>query len=275
MLPEATAALYRRNQRRQVATLAGVRAEWARMGADLDAGWAQHGPRIVGLVSAAMTGAASDGATAVPAALEETGHPVAAEARVVPAAFGRAASDGRDLPSLLYGGVVRARSTPGPLALRLLTALGFLNLAVRTQISDATRAGSSVAIAVRPGVGWVRMVNPPCCKDCAVLAGRWYRWSDGFERHHRCDCVHRPAHESEGPEGYVERIDPLTDIHDLTDGERQALADGGDLGRIANARRMTKAGGPGGRMTPDDIYQRAGGDREQALTLLRANGFIR
>lgn len=275
-LPPATADLYRANQRRQVATLAAVRAQWARMGADLEGSWATVGASLAGLVALSMVGAARAGAQAVPAALEQTGFTVPAEATVVPEAFGATASDGRPLTSLLYGAVVQARTTPGDLPARLNAGLGWLDLTVRTQISDATRAAGSVAITVRRDVGWVRMVNPPCCKDCAVQAGKWFRWNQGFLRHPHCDCVHRPAHADEAPAGYTDQIDPAQ-IHDLTGGERRALSDGADLGRVVNASRsggrMSLAGGPRGRLTPDDIYARTE-SRSQALELLARAGYV-
>lgn len=276
-LPRATADLYRANQRRQVATLAAVRAQWTRMGADLDGSWAKVGPSITGLVALSMVGAARAAAAAVPVALEQTGFSVPAEAEVVPEAFGRTASDGRALGSLLYSAVVTARTTPGDQAMRLAAGMGWLDVAVRTQISDATRAAGSVAIATRPRVGYIRMVNPPCCQDCAVLAGKWFRWNTGFKRHPHCDCIHRPAHEDEAPAGYAAQIDP-SQIHDLTEGQRKAISDGADLGRVVNQRRtggrMSTAGGPAGRLTPDDIYDRAK-TRDQALELLAATGYIR
>ena len=46
-----------------------------------------------------------------------------------------------------------------------------------------------VDTATRKNVGYVRMLNPPSCR-CSVLAGRFYRWNNGFLRHPKCDCVH-------------------------------------------------------------------------------------
>lgn len=62
-----------------------------------------------------------------------------------------------------------------------------LDRMVSTLVSDAGRSGMGVATAIRPGVtGHIRYVNSPSCARCAILAGRFYRWSSGFQRHPHC-----------------------------------------------------------------------------------------
>lgn len=153
-----------------------------------------------------------------------------------------------------------------------------------TQAADAARVGAGVEIAQRQGVMWVRMVNPPCCARCAILAGETYRWSDGFERHPRCDCTHIPTTENRA--GDV-RTDPeaLFDsgqIRGLSKADGQAIRDGADLAQVVNIRRseagLTVAGRVlrrGGRPTPEAIYQAAKDDRDEAIRLLREFGYIR
>lgn len=282
MLPAATADLYRAQQRRVVATQLLVRREWDGMAGDYAGRWERVAPRVAVLLSAAMTGAAKDGAASVGAALDETGFPVDPDAEVVPEAFGRTASDGRPLASLAYGAVVRARTSPGADG-GVSSGRRWLDMAVRTQVADAARGASGAAITARAGVGWVRMVNPPCCKDCALLAGKWFRYNEGFQRHPRCDCLHRPAHEREPASGYQDAID-TDQIHDLSLGERQALDEGADLGRVVNAGRAgrvsrnrmstTELGVKGGaRLTPDGIY-RVSSSRDEAVQRLRDHGYL-
>lgn len=283
MLPQATADLYRADQRRVAEVLTLVRGQWAQMGEDLDAGWRQVAPRLVAYTSAAMVGAARDGAASVPAALAETGFDVPPDAEVEPRAFGRTASDGRSLAGLLYGGVVAARTaTAGSLSERLSVGQRFLDTAIHTQVVDAARLSSQAAITARPAVGWVRMVNLPCCQDCAALAGKWFRHSASFDRHPRCDCIGRAAHQDEAPEGYAETF-TLDDVTDLSTGQRQALENGADFGRVVNRRetrrRMASPGrtGPGRSLRPgsvDWIYANAR-DREHAIQLLQRRGFMR
>src|SRR5690606_6627480 len=93
--------------------------------------------------------------------------------------------------------------------------------------------------AHRQASGYVRMVNPPCCPRCAILAGRWYRWSAGFQRHPRCDCVHIPSRESVAGDL---RTDPEAlfregKIRGLTEAETQAIRDGADMARVVNVKR--------------------------------------
>ena len=38
-----------------------------------------------------------------------------------------------------------------------------------------------------------RVLVPPSCKRCVVLAGRIYRDLEGFKRHPKCDCQHWPV----------------------------------------------------------------------------------
>lgn len=173
MLPAATADLYRAGQARVAETLRLTRREWdaARSPDAVDL------RRVLALLTASMLGAAQDGAGSVGAALAATGFAVDPVAQVDPRGFARSASDGRPLETLLRAPVIVARSS-GMDAGRVV-----LDRIVHTQVQDAARAASSVAITARPGVGWVRYVNPPCCQDCAVQAGRWFRWNAGFARH--------------------------------------------------------------------------------------------
>lgn len=276
MLPQATVELYRAQQARVARTLLLTRGAWDSAGSVA----ALEGlvPRLTLLLAASMLGAARDGAGSVGAALEETGFGVDPVARVVPEEFARSASDGRPLGSLLMVPVVMARSVG------LESGRVVLDRIVHTQVGDAARAASQVGITVRPGVGWVRMVNPPSCQDCAVLAGKWFRFNQGFERHKNCDCVHRVAHEAEPPEGYADYV-PVDQVTDLTEAQRQAIKDGADFNRVINAYRRsspaarskmtttTELGRRGGRLTPDGIYERVS-SREQALDLLRQYGYV-
>jgi len=68
----------------------------------------------------------------------------------------------------------------------------------------------------------------------------------------------------------------------LSKADRQALADGADLGRVVNVRSkkagLLEAGHAltrGGKPTPAGIYRTAGDDRDRALDLLARYGYIR
>lgn len=150
-------------------------------------------------------------------------------------------------------------------------------------VTDAARAAESVSIATRPRVGFVRYVSAPCCSRCAILAGRFYRWSDGFKRHPGCDCTHLPT--TDPRSAYQQNPSDLVErglVTGLSKADQKALAQGADLNQLVNVR-STKAGlleggqalARGGRLTPAGIYASTNGDRDAALALLAANGYIR
>lgn len=211
-----------------------ARRQWRRLGTDLDK-WPQVVDRLTLMVSAHQIRAASGG---IAYAASQIGGPVAS---LSAAAYGGWASDGLPLDSLLYGAVVESRTRFGSgLTDQQIMHAGqrWLESTVKAQISDASRVAVGTAIASTPRSGWVRYVSPPCCQNCAILAGKYFRWSQGFQRHHGCDCVHRPVLE-DAPDGYTDTIGP-DQIHDLTVAQAKAIADGADLNQVVNAyRRVT------------------------------------
>lgn len=154
---------------------------------------------------------------------------------------------------------------------------------ISTLVQDAGRVAESVAVAVRPGTGWVRHLNPPSCSRCVVLAGRVYRYSQGFLRHPGCDCTMTPV--SEGDLTYAP--DPLElllagQVTGLSKADQRALLDGADFGAVVNVRRLaaglTEAGEVlsrgRSRLTPAGIYRLAS-DQDEAIELLIRFGYIR
>ena len=227
--------------------------------------------------------------------LTETGQDADPVGEVNPRSLAGVASDGRSMETLLYGSVTSSKTAManGATVRQALDQGGrWLDMAVWTQVADAARVASGVAIAARPQLtGWVRMVNPPCCSRCAVLAGRHYRWSSGFQRHPRCDCTHIPASESIAGDLTTDP-DALArqgKITDLSDAEAKALSEGADLGQVVNARRGSKGmtttegttrrgrfrqtTGLRVRLTPEGIYREAT-DRADAIRLLRRHGYL-
>lgn len=281
---------YAAQQRQEEAAGLLTAREWRSMdAADLDAAWARIVSRLLLIVGSAQLGAARAGAAYVAQAVD-----VAPVAQVRPEAWAGVASDGRPLDSLLYSAVVHTKALIGrgyaPDA-ALLAGGSHLDMLTRTQVADASRGAAGVGIAARPNVGWVRMVNPPCCQRCAVLAGKFFRWNEGFKRHPRCDCRHVPTQGGQAPAGYSPDIAP-EQIKDLTAAQRQAISDGADMNQVINAHRagarsangMTTsegttrrglAGSRGARrrLTPEGIY-RMSSTREEALRRLRENGYV-
>ena len=258
--PQATADLYSTLQRYELLLVTAGRRLWRRMAPDnFDGSWAQIAPQMVAFTSGAQLAAAQAATTYVPAVLDETGQPDRPEARVRPQAFAGVASDGRSLAGLLEGAVVASKraattrtyvETVGSLRTRTTVpgldggdalALGqkWLEQALQTAVADAMRDATQAELLVRPQVGYVRMVNPPCCSRCAVLAGKWYRSNDIMPRHPGCDCLLIPS--TENMAGTF-RIDPSALarrglINDLSANQRKRIADGADLPKVLNESR--------------------------------------
>lgn len=232
---------------------------------------------------------------ALTAMLAEQGTPVAPEAGLIPLAF-----------------------TASPEAVTKMTeqveADWQLDRLVMSLIADAARGAESVSITTRPRVGYVRYLSPPSCSRCAILAGRFYRWSSGFQRHPGCDCTHLPTTDPRSE--FIQDPQALVDkglVTGLSKADRKALGDGADLSQLVNAKNGSLRRvnfGPGrtvtttnagmtsrsiagqrlgdlqavagsryrtsGRMrlTPDSIYLAADGDRTVALRLLKLHGYI-
>lgn len=300
MYPEAATAHYRLMQRLQTVAVVAARRAWAVVDpGDLSGSWLQGIAVATAVVTAQQERAAVAGASYVSEALASQGEYVAPDAFVNPAAFAGQAADGRPLNTLLYSPVTTAKqqlADGASVTSALAAGRGALDTIIRATVADAGRAAAGVNIASRTGVGYVRMLNPPSCSRCSVLAGRFYRWNAGFDRHPLCDCVHVPAKGADAAKSEGLIHDPYEYFNSLSEAEQnsrytkagaQAIRDGGDIFQVVNSRRGMKPGGlvttegttrrgnfgRKGRLTPEAIYQQAG-SREEALHLLEANGYI-
>lgn len=180
---------YARDQRAEIgAAVSAVRRQWRHMGPEFDESYRVIEPVLLDVVMTAQERVAAGAQEYVPAVLEETGQVRAVEprARVSTSPMVGVAGDGRPLDSLLYEAVIGAKVavSEGATASQALAERSrWLTLAVGTVLSDTARQSESLAMGVRPVGGYVRMLNPPSCSRCAILAGRWYRKSAGFARH--------------------------------------------------------------------------------------------
>lgn len=154
-----------------------------------------------------------------------------------------------------------------------------------TEVSDVSRVVTGVSLASRPTLeGYVRYLNPPSCARCVILAGRVYRWVDGFQRHDNCDCDMIPVENADELPSWA--TDPMEafrrgEVTGLSKADTQAVQDGANLSQVVNVRR--KAAGlqiagevieRGGRLTAEGIYRLAS-DRDDAIRLLERAGYIR
>lgn len=283
------------------AAAASAARSWAQVdAADIAGSWARQVlPAVYTTVSAAQLGAAQGADVYVQAALAAQGVAPAAEYALAAASLAGVAADGRDLASLLYqpavtalAGIRSGQSVPDALAL----AAAQLDLMVSTEVADAGRVADGIATVLAPAAtGYVRVVVGETCARCILLAGRVYPWSQGFERHPRCDCLMIPVGEADvedlaqSPEQVYAALSPAERSKaGWSRAEQQAIADGADIARVTNihrnggvyvagGRKFTREGATRRRprITPEQIYREANGDRAEAVRLLRLHNYIR
>lgn len=238
--------------------LRSVRGAWRLMtGRNWERAWrSEVGPRIVETVAAGQEAAAATADAYVASVLAEVGLDASASSSLNLEAFVGVAGDGREVASALYGGVVQAAKAqyrpelaglPSARAAEaaLAEAEAWLEQLTATIMADAVRAAETVAIAQRPWVdGYVRMLDPknPCSR-CVILAGRFYLFNDGFDRHPACRCVHIPAMENDSesiltnPNKYFDSLSPAEQDRVFTPAGAEAVRLGADISQVVNARR--------------------------------------
>jgi hypothetical protein len=244
---------YRDVQRLAALAVLASRRSWRKLDLrDLDGSFASTvGPELLIMLASAQQAAASLAEPYVDRVLiEQNFGDDGRVARFVPGSLVGVASDGRPLPSLLRSPLTNtkmliAQGSPEP----IVATVSRVERIVATQVQDAARAAESAVIASRAKVGgYVRQLTPPSCSRCAILAGRWYRYNTGFQRHPHCDCVHIPAAEDAAgdlvtnPRDYFDSLTPAQQDAIFTKSGAKAIRDGADIGQVVNARRgMFKA----------------------------------
>jgi hypothetical protein len=266
--------------------------------ANLTASWGASLARLLVILRGAQIAAASTADSYVDAVLEEQNLEVSPAGRTSAMALSGVASDGRPLESLLLNPVIAAKVAvrEGADMQRAMTAGHVtLEMTLRTQVADAGRVADGVAIAARPRTGWVRMLVGDTCPRCLLLAGRFYRYSTGFERHPQCNCIHIPAVEDTAGDFTTDPKRAFDEgrVKGLTEAETAAIRDGADMAQVINAksgmyvagaRKYTRTGtsrrgfagqwlGRALRLMPEQIY-RDTDSRDDAVRLLRQHGYI-
>jgi hypothetical protein len=237
--------------RRTRLTANEVQRLWGQLDrADLSGSWnASVGPRIVRAIIGGQLSSANVADDYVDEVVGAEGADSDRVGRVRPEAFAGLAADGRSLDSLMYLSVITTKQgIAGGLSTDEAMMRG-LRQALRLSSSEVTQAGRSAVGSSMAGQrtiqGYVRVVNPPACSRCIILAGREYGWNKGFQRHPRCDCVHLPTTliARRQNRGF---INPRSYFDDLSEGEQnrvfglagaRAIREGADISQIVNARR--------------------------------------
>lgn len=176
---------------------------------------------------------------------------------------------------------------------------------VESEVRDAGRSASQVEVTSQPDwQNYVRLLVPPSCPRCTILAGRIYRDLESFDRHPpTCDCQMWPVQnwEEAHDAGLVSSPQEAFDkghIRGLSKADTQAIADGADIAQVVNAHRGMHTAEVFGRrvkatteattkravwrkanptrlvrLRPESIYKFAR-DRDDALRLLKLYGYI-
>lgn len=316
--PETAVKHYRAMLRLQRSARAAAAVAWSSLSAAyLSESWDSVSPALVAAVSKLQLDAATRGAGYGGNTLADQGLYEAPEAWVNPSSLAGVSSRGASLGAALYSAIPHTKALiAGGMPERVALARGreVLQMSAAAQVADAGRTAAGLDTFARPRVGYVRMLNPPSCSRCSVLAGRFYRNNEGFQRHPRCDCVHVPttrteAAESEGlvhdPYAYFESLSESAQDKTFGKAQAQAIRDGADLFQVVNARRgMSYAGvsadgtrrgqkvvsdftregtskralwggaNPKGKRLTPDAIYAQGLPREETLDLLAKHGYL-
>lgn len=168
---------------------------------------------------------------AVPRMLHEQGVDPEPDALPMARSLSYVASDGRSIDGLMD-------FTRSPEVTRAQ-----FDLIVLTQLSDVARSASVLGSSVRRSVtGYVRMLEQPSCSRCVILAGKFYRHNQGFQRHPRCDCRHIPSTENVAgdlrtdPKAYFESLGAAEQDRVFTKAGAEVIRNGADISQVVNAR---------------------------------------
>ncbi|WP_371031262.1 hypothetical protein [Pseudoclavibacter sp. JSM 162008] len=280
---------YQEQQQIKVRTMKAVRRLWRGMTDDFDLSWSRIGLDVGDAIMAGQLAASMAAQEHLLGMGDELdlGNPVGF---ADPFAFVGWTSEGVELDRVTRTSIVQAKQLVGAgvdVTSALTQAGSWLEELTANEITGAASGMSTATVTSTPRTGYVRMLNLPSCKDCIILAGRWYRWNQGFQRHGGCDCEHIPARES-----MTElRTDPYEAFNSLTKAEQdkifgkadaQAIRDGADIYRVVNVRNrglsdgrshQARRYGTPTRMTVDDINKVAT-SREDAIRMLTQEGYI-
>lgn len=246
-----SAESYAREQRTEIGAAVGaVRRQWRRMGEEFDPSYRVIEPTLLAITGEAQRRIAESAQAYVPRVLADTGQDSAVEPRLTVRASSLVgvSGDGLATEGLLYGAVTHAKALVGQgqsAAQALMASSQWLTTAVGTLLSDTGRASERLAMMARPVSGYVRMLNPPSCGRCVILAGKRFAVNAGFQRHPGCDCRHIPASESVAndlrvdPQAYFDSLDEKAQARLMgSKANAEAVREfGADMGQIINAYR--------------------------------------
>lgn len=290
MLAQLAVDHYREQQQLQARLAARVGRHWQAMGADFVPSWARIRDVVYQDVFAASVLAAESSAAYAHQMAAETGVGGEPRASIVTTAFASVTESGASLDTVLELAPMQARTAvergQSP-AGALRTAGAWLTMVAINEVTASATDAVQTTMAVTPQMtGYVRMLNPPSCSDCAILAGKWFRWNEGFQRHPRCDCRHIPVGEDAAgdvrtdPYAYFNSLPVAEQARVFGTAEAEAIRSGADIYRVVNIRKRGVGGARAGRIygTPTKLTARQiieqSTSRAHAYALLEEHGYI-
>lgn len=228
-----------------------VQALWGNRIRDPVAWLAANGEIFDELVAQAQSELVILAADTIDTQLEAQGYGGPFDLTVEPEAFAGVSGDGRPTMGLAYAASTTVALAENPSTYEWSKAGASLLVAVQTALSDTSREAKKAQLSARRGAGWIRIVRPPCCARCAILAGKKAQgpWV-GFQRHPGCDCDAVAVHDYRNRSAELARegwhLDANEYFDSLTTKEQdriftkagaQAIRDGADPTQVINARR--------------------------------------
>lgn len=299
---DPAAAYYTAQAATAAETTAAVATAWASVdGDDLDGQFATIRDAILAFIVGGQLRAAMIPPLYVQVVLQMAGLEPDPIAVVDPGAFAGRSATGFSLTRPVDLAPVRVKQSllvGKTLPEALADGLAHLTMIAATEVADAGKGAAETVARLEPQiVGYERYVNLPSCDRCIILAGKVYRYSEGFLRHPKCDCSHRLLTSREARDGTEQEPSELFRSLDEAEQDRiftkagaEAIRRGADLSQVVNARKGMSAPGDlfttqgkgrrrrgqkrQSRLSPQGVARMAGDDDALYLELLRANRYI-
>lgn len=259
-------AHYRQQQALARTSAEAVIALWALVDlVDLDGSWAALADRASQLLALGQYRSALAAARYLTAQAEAQGVADLIEGLVDPRAFTGVAADGRALAPLLLSGVIEVKSSIGAGFTPVESKQRGLARLLTIVANEVVQAGINATFTgITANLGYeahVRVLTPPSCGRCAILAGRIYQWSDGFARHPHCDCQMLPVSQAldaqqvvKDPRAYFDSLDAAGQRKFAgSEAGAQAIRDGADPAQVVNvyAKRNRRTSVNGSTLAPN------------------------
>lgn len=288
-LEDIVAAHYRRSALTTRQVVAAILAIWRATG---PSGFRDELQRVAGIVAAGQLVRAVQAAAYLAALTDEFGM-AAPQATPQPRAIAGVSADGRALEAVLGFAAVRAWTmldAGADYATASTSGAASLTRIVANETTQAGITAESVGMVGQPEmVGYVRLLNTPSCGRCAILAGKWFKWNDGFDRHPGCDCVHVPAADQadamsgkppwsanlvNDPKAYFDSLSTAEQNRYFGKAEATAIRDGADMNKTVNltTRKKRRSSGLSVPRSIDRLI--AGKSRDEAIDVLVRTGYL-